>query len=138
MIEAGVVVDNKHNPIHWHLPPDRSAGALPDSRELWDIFWDNRETVAGFAHTHPWNGEAWPSSTDLSTFRAIELALGRTLVWWVVTFDHVAWISWNTVTQAYDLRPVLEPSSLPWVARLRELSTLPASAGRVEGERHGR
>lgn len=94
MMEAGLVFDKHGGLIHWHLPPDRSAGALPDSRTLWDILWDNREILGGVAHTHPWSGAAGPSGTDLTTFAAVEKGLGQKLVWPVVTFTEVGYFEW--------------------------------------------
>ncbi|APU89009.1 conserved hypothetical protein [Virus Rctr197k] len=127
MIEAGVVIDTDGKPIHWHLPPGRSGGSLPDSRELWTIIWENRDRISGFAHTHPWNGDAWPSGTDITTFEAIEAALGRELSWWVVTLDQVALIRRDHDTHGppyqwgvHKLR-ANEPEPA-WVDRLRELS----------------
>lgn len=86
-IETGLVFDRKGKTIHWHLPPGRDGGYIPDTRSLWEVMWDNRHDLGGFAHTHPWRGEAWPSSEpDLTTFQAIEDGLGLRLQWWVVTF----------------------------------------------------
>lgn len=83
-LEAGLVLDLRGNPLHWHTPPDRTGGSLPDSRDLWDIFWENRDNISGFAHSHP-SGMAVPSHTDVTTFAAVELGLGRKLDWWIVT-----------------------------------------------------
>lgn len=89
MREAGVVIDLEGRPIFWHVPAGRSAGALPDSRLLWDVLWENRERLLGFAHTHPGGGEPRPSGIDVSTFEAIEAALGKRLVWWIATSDEL-------------------------------------------------
>jgi hypothetical protein len=69
-------------------------GALPDNRGLWDILWDNRAILGGVAHTHPWSGSAGPSSTDVTTFAAVEKGLGMRLVWPVVTFSEVGYFTW--------------------------------------------
>ncbi len=87
--EEAVVIDIEGHAIHWHCPRGVSGGAIPDSRELWDVLWDNRSSVAGVAHTHPFDGPAYPSLTDLTTFEAVEAGLGRRLVWWIVTFTEV-------------------------------------------------
>lgn len=87
MIEAAFVFGKDGNVIHWHLPPGRSSGSIPDSRDLWEVLWENRHDLGGVAHTHPWIGEAWPSSTDVTTFSACEKALGKKLIWPVVTFS---------------------------------------------------
>lgn len=88
-METGLVFDYNGNFIHWHVPPDRSSGYLPDSRSLWEVLWENRTFLGGVAHTHPWNGEAHPSTTDTTTFAAIEAGLGKRLVWPIVTFSEV-------------------------------------------------
>lgn len=93
-MEAALVFDFHGGVIHWHTPPDRSAGALPDSADLWKILWDNREILGGVAHTHPWHGESNPSSTDLTTFAAIEAGLGERLVWPIITFSAVRYFTW--------------------------------------------
>jgi hypothetical protein len=93
-MEAGLVFDFHGGMIHWHVPPDRSAGALPDSSDLWKILWDNREILGGVAHTHPWSGAAHPSQTDVTTFAAIEAGLGERLVWPIVTFSEVQYYTW--------------------------------------------
>lgn len=95
MIEVALVVDHGGKTLRWHLPPGRSGGYVPDSHDLWEFIWTNRDHIGGVAHTHPWNGEAGPSHTDVTTFAAIEAALGRRLVWPVVTFTdegHFVWV----------------------------------------------
>ena len=89
-MEAGVVVDVRGRALFWHVPPGRTSGSLPDSRDLWEVFWHKRSCLFGFAHTHPGKGMPFPSNTDLTTFEAVEKALGRTLSWWVVSEDRVA------------------------------------------------
>lgn len=120
VIEAGVLVDLNNQPIHWHLPPGRNGGALPDSPDLWQVIWENRDRVLGFAHTHPWHGEPHPSGIDISTFCAVEAALGRHLKWWVVTFDQIGCWEFDGQSQAFEGGRGLEHP--PWIDRLRELS----------------
>jgi len=139
MIETGVVIDKNNEPIYWHLPPGRDGGSLPDSRELWDVLWTHRERVAGFAHTHPGSGEPGPSDTDLTTFRALENALGSALLWWIATSDQLCLVTLfvveqtsvfdrrdgdNIIThQRYNSYSVLPQESEPsWLARLRQLT----------------
>ena len=133
--EVAVVIAQDGTPLYWHVPPDASGAAIPDSQDLWAVIWSNRDRILGVAHTHPWDGKAWPSTTDLTTFDAIERALGRGLTWWVVTFTEVRkltrtgsgsaaapprrrsparWRSRSTTTSGPDMPP--------WVARLRALS----------------
>lgn len=90
MIEVAVLFDTYGAPILWHLPPGRTQTSIPDSAALWMTIWDNRAIVGGLAHTHPWNGPAVPSYTDIRTFGAIEKALGKRLVWPIVTLSDVA------------------------------------------------
>lgn len=101
MIEVAMVFDKQGRVIHWHEPRGAHGGAIPDSRDLWSVIWENRERLAGVAHTHPWNGEPWPSTTDTTTWRAVEQALGVLLVWPVVTFDQVGYWVFNRVTEEY-------------------------------------
>lgn len=101
MIEVAMVFDDKGKVIHWHLPPGRSGGSIPDTRSLWDVLWENRDRLGGVAHTHPWKGEPWPSSTDVTTFRACEQGLGKLLLWPVVTFDDIAYMCWAPVGDQY-------------------------------------
>jgi len=93
-MEAGVVIDEMGLPIYWHIPDDRSIAYLPDSRRLWDVIWGNREIVAGFAHSHPGSGEPGPSYEDLTTFAAIEAALGKRLTWWITSSDTLVTVTW--------------------------------------------
>ena len=60
-------------------------GGLPDSRNLWQILWDNRTNISGIAHSHPGKGKPGPSHTDVTTFSAIESGLGIRLDWWIVS-----------------------------------------------------
>jgi len=97
-IEAGVVIGYGGGVLHWHLPPGRSAGYLPDTgnqESLWYVLWDNRDKIFGFAHSHPGSGEPAPSWEDLTTFAAVEKGLGKRLVWPIVTSDRVAFFVWS-------------------------------------------
>ena len=85
MIETGVVFDKVGNPLFWHEPPGRSGGSIPDSNDLWEFLWEHREVVAGVAHSHPGSGVPHPSQTDVQTFSAVERALGKRLLWPIVT-----------------------------------------------------
>ena len=89
MRETGVVIDKGGNPIFWHLPNDRTAGNIPCTKTLWEVLWENHNLgiLWGFAHSHPGGGKPGPSPMDLTTFIAIENALGRLLEWWIVNDD---------------------------------------------------
>ncbi|MBI2569423.1 MAG: hypothetical protein HYV63_20605 [Candidatus Schekmanbacteria bacterium] len=122
MIEAACVLDDRGTVIHWHLPQGRTGAMLPDSRELWLVLWEHRSRLGAVAHTHPWTGEALPSATDVTTFAACEAALGRRLVWSIVTADQCACFSWlgpGRLDYASVPCPNLRESD---IARLRELS----------------
>lgn len=124
-IETGVLINKQGEPIHWHLPPGRNSGYLPDSRDLWDIIWENRDNLLGFAHSHPGAGETGPSWEDITTFSAVERGLGRRLVWWITSEDRLAVLHWKGPGQHdYSLGqidPHLE-ARYPWVVELRQLS----------------
>jgi hypothetical protein len=128
MMEAAVVLDKQYKPIHWHLPPGRSGGALPDSRDLWNIIWENRGELLGIAHTHPGNGLPWPSHEDVTTFDAIERALGRRLEWLILSKDRAARVVWidehkagdKTIKGHYVVEVVEAPGD--WATELRRLS----------------
>jgi hypothetical protein len=127
-IETGVVVNLKGEPIYWHLPPGRIAGYLPDSRSLWDVLWDNRNDLMGFAHSHPGSGFPGPSMEDLTTFSAVERGLGRRLLWWICTKDQVLTWAWDgpdkyhyaaVLDSEYNYEPQVNPG---WLEELRRLS----------------
>jgi len=133
MLEAAFVFDYRGSVLFWHLPSARSSGALPDSRDLWDVLWENREWLGGVAHTHPWSGRSGPSGTDLTTFAACEKGLGKRLLWPIVTFDHVAIYQWHG-SNKHDYRALPEElAGLLFdkedIERLRDLSR-----GRMEKE----
>jgi hypothetical protein len=67
---------------------------LPDSRDLWDVIQENKDRVMGFAHSHPGSGIPAPSFEDVSTFAAIEAALGKRLVWWITSSDSFSEWCW--------------------------------------------
>lgn len=127
MREAGAVIGKDGDVMHWHVPPNRSVGALPDSRELWDFLWSNRDRVAGFAHSHPGSGVPGPSFEDVSTFSAIELALGRRLDWWITSSDFTVVLRWRGPDKyTYGAERVADP---PWIKQLRDLSEPPEVTG---------
>ncbi len=120
MIEAGVIViDSK--PAFWHLPDGRTISSIPDIMDLWDAFWSLRkEDDLGFAHSHPGYGVPTPSHTDLTTFSAIELGLGRRLKWWITSSSHVIELKWiGPGKYDYDSVVILE---MDWALELRAVS----------------
>jgi hypothetical protein len=131
MMEAGVLIGRDNSVIHWHTPNSRSGGALPDSRDLWDIIWENRDIVTGFAHTHPGSGVPGPSYTDVTTFRAVETGLGKHLNWFILSSDSLVLCLFDS-----EVGELWQPSQslvtvelnnshtdkMTWMSRLRELS----------------
>lgn len=120
-MEAGVVIDLNGEPLFWHVPANRNEAALPDSRSLWDVLWENRDNLAGFAHSHPGGGVPGPSYTDVTTFSAIELGLGRQLDWWITSDTSIVVLRWEG-PHKYTYRPIVLEAEPVWVPRLRELS----------------
>lgn len=120
MIEAGVVI-GPDGPIYWHLPPGRTGGSIPDTRQLWEVLFENRHLdFLGFAHSHPGSGWPGPSYTDLTTFAAIEAGLGRRLIWYITSFDCTVWIEWKGEGKL-DYR-VERMGDADWITQLREYS----------------
>ena len=117
MMEHAFVFDTEGRVIQYHTPQtvlresERkgwSGGSIPDTRSLWDVLWERRQSLGGsgrkvgwegptggVAHTHPWDGPTGPSQTDVTTFSAIEQGLGQRLLWPVVTFTHVTYCVWQ-------------------------------------------
>jgi len=133
MMEAGVVLTAGRvrygTPHYWHAPKGRSCGALPDSRDLWEVMWEVRGKLSGFAHSHPGGGLPGPSSTDLSTFSAIEAGLGVRLAWWIISEDWTVLFTRNqrdkSLVEGYDPRWHVakgDPREPVWVPELRRLS----------------
>ena len=121
MIETAVVFNDQGEAFHWHDPPGRSGVSIPDSRDLWEVLWSSRGHLGGVAHTHPWSGPATASGTDLSTFAAIDGALGTRLLWPVVTFDAITYYG-RRADGLYVRETDLNWWSPSWLAELRERS----------------
>jgi hypothetical protein len=121
MKEAGVVLDLDGVPLWWHAPNNRTVASLPDSRPLWDVFWQERDRISGFAHSHPGSGTPGPSYEDVTTFAAIESGLGRHLLWHILSADVVVVCWWvGPERLAYAKGTVDEVPT--WAAELRRLS----------------
>lgn len=120
MMEAGVVLDKRGKAFYYHLPNNRAFGALPDSVDLWNIFWDNRDDLSGFAHSHPGFGRTGPSHTDITTFAAVEAGLKR-LDWWIASGDSMILVRWNGPGRLdyHQVDVAMEPD---WVPMLRKIS----------------
>ncbi len=124
-MEVAVLVGEDGEPLYWHAPAENSSVSIPDSTELWAQIWEHRERLRGIAHSHPGDGFASPSHEDITTFRAIELALGRSLMWWITTKEHAVTIRLcgpNPLDFSY-LHLDAERESLPrWLNELRKRS----------------
>ncbi len=123
-METGLVFTKQGGLIHWHTPPDRSGMYLPDSRGLWEILWNKRETLGGVAHTHLCHGPPTPSITDVTTFAAVEKGLAMRLIWPIVTFTTVEYFAWaGPGEHEYAwLRPQLFRLPIRLINQLRGLS----------------
>lgn len=131
MLESGVLLGIDNKPFYWHLPKDRSGGCLPNSKPLWDIIWENKETITGFAHTHPGKGYPAPSYEDKTTFIAIENALGKHLNWYILSSDSQILCLLDNVDGYFggqvnlyivNADEITSPIYLDWMQKLREFS----------------
>ena len=131
MREVALVFDYSGRPIHW---VDGASGVvIPDSKSLWDVIWKNKAVIGGVAHTHPWRGETQPSGTDLSTFSAIDRALGRHLNWPIITLTHDQYFRYCSDESAYlELFCPVELRYGQWENNIVELRRRSH-----EGEEHG-
>jgi hypothetical protein len=95
---------------------DRSGdpAGLPDSRARWEAIWRHRAQLAEIAHSHP-RGPLAFSPEDTSTRVAVDAALGRPLVWSVVTAD-------GMLRARLGREAALEPEEPWWVDLLRVAS----------------
>ena len=135
-IEAGVVIDTDGVPLFWHTPQDRTGGSLPDSVTLWDVFWTNRDKILGFAHSHPGGGVPGPSYEDVTTFAAVEAALGKRLDWWIASENRLVVARWKGPHRlTYEAE--LMDSNPTWLPKLRELSEYQHHTKKQEVQ-HGR
>lgn len=129
-MEAGVLLDRHGLPLFWHKPADRSSVSLPDSSDLWSEFWSCRDIISGFAHSHPGGGTPHPSTTDLTTFAAVEAGLGLRLFWWITSEEDVSLVLWTGPDRldyyVRSVKPMLEPG---WVDHLRHLSNQKSKSG---------
>ena len=111
MREAGILISQNGNILYSHTPHGRTVGSLPDSVDLWSVFWENRRRLLGFAHSHPGSGVPAPSWTDLTTFAAIEAGLGRRLSWWITSSTHVIEVRYEG-PEKYDYKSAVVVA--PW------------------------
>ena len=141
MIEAGLVLGLPKpgyvnaEILYRHTPNNSTGGSLPDSKDLWQVMWDNRDHLLGFAHSHPGGGRPSPSYTDLTTFAAIEAGLGARLVWWIVNGDNVSVVRWCGPGKLEYENVVLNHEPF-WAAELRQLSGIDNSMTATYNDTH--
>jgi proteasome lid subunit RPN8/RPN11 len=92
-----------------------------ETPHLWDVIWENRDEVIGFAHSHPGSGIPGPSYTDITTFAAVEAALGKNLNWWITSADKLVSIHW-VGPKRFDYNAIVSAAYPLWLPRLREES----------------
>ena len=115
MMETALIFDREGKTLRFFEPPGRTGGSIPDVQAKRDMGWTEREAnilyyyvqenadrIGGIAHTHPWRGPAGPSGIDLATFEVLDaLVPGRNLLWPVVTFTDIVWLTKNPLTREY-------------------------------------
>ena len=122
MREAAILINIWGCGIFQHHPENASVIAIPDNKTFWDFIWENREQVAGIAHSHPGNGETWYSKEDMTTFAAIEESLGKRLYWPIVTSDSLSTFGWLGPNRYdYDLVKDHIDNNF-WIDELRRIS----------------
>lgn len=124
MIEVALVFDKQGKPLYWHVPQGVSGGAIPDSQVLWAVLWEARDVLGGIAHSHPWDGQAYPSTTDTTTWAAIEAGLGTRLVWPIVTMNCVGYFGYSPTEQGYTHVAPVFFGNQDWVEDINELRRL--------------
>jgi len=92
-IEVALVFDKAGHTIDWHCPQGCTSGSIPDSHDHFMVMLANLDRLGGTVHVHPWHGVADPSYTDITTWSAMDRALGRRL-WAVATFTEVNFFRW--------------------------------------------
>jgi len=121
MKEVAVLLNKYGVPLEWWSPQNAHIGAIPDSKNLWDLIWKHREQLGGIGHTHPFTGPSWPSQTDVTTFSAIERGLGKRLIWPIITLSEVICFQWQGPDKLYYV-PICYPNPST-IDTLRQLST---------------
>jgi hypothetical protein len=122
MLEAGVLVDQDQQIVHWHTPNDRTVNSLPDSSLLWEFMWTHKDKLLGFGHSRRGGGIPKPSLEDIASFSAVEMGLGKRLTWWIVSDHAVVRCKWvGPGRYNYHHEFCKEPY---WVIKLRNLSEM--------------
>ena len=107
-----------------------SQAAIPDSRKRWQAIWENRADLTEIVHTHP-GGLLRFSGADLTTMQAVEAALGKPIMWSIVTGE-----GFLSRLNGEDRNRDDEPW---WLPVLREISfgrAIPAATTEEKGDDH--
>ncbi|MBL4683317.1 MAG: Mov34/MPN/PAD-1 family protein [Nannocystaceae bacterium] len=107
-----------------------SPVALPDTRSRWQAIWSRRDDIVEIAHTHPLGGAHF-SHQDETTMAALNTALGRSLIYSVVTPDSMLRRTQNAedCDDTTDAIVVDEPW---WTALIRVASGIESSTGKEQ------
>jgi len=124
MIEIAMVFDKLGSAIFWLSPQGSHPGAIEDSTTLWERIWANRGSIGGVVHTHPWDGKPSPSHTDVTTWSALERALGVRLLWPIVSMDEVSYYVQNPLTGQYVETTSTFTGQQCWEDNVKELRRL--------------
>jgi len=90
-----------------------SPTALPDAQKRWQEIWDNRHQLIEIAHSHPLGGSNF-SQEDETTMAALDLALGKSVCYSVVSPDEMRLRDGNKET-------IVEQE--PWWANLMRVAS---------------
>ncbi|MEO5366967.1 MAG: hypothetical protein H7831_11600 [Magnetococcus sp. WYHC-3] len=103
------------------LQQGSNAVHIPDSFDLWDYIWKNKDNIKGVAHSHPGTGRPQPSYEDLTTFSAVELALGKRLNWWITSMTYLFKFVWIGPDKYDYLGEIVEKNPF-WLSILKNRS----------------
>ncbi len=117
MREVAAIINKEGNAVYWNCSFE--SAAIQDSKSVWQFIWENRDKISGAAHSHPGTGVPVPSNTDLTTFKAIDAALGLNLTWWIVSANKVVICRGDLLN---DYAAIEVPPTQLWLPELRKLS----------------
>ena len=121
MREMAMVFSHEGKALFWLGPRGHTEGSIPDSEILWQRIWSNRAEIGGVAHTHPWDGKPGPSHTDVTTWDAIERALGKRMLWPIVSMTDVVFYVRNPLTGEFVETPSTFAGQKDWLEIVEEL-----------------
>lgn len=102
-----------------------SASFIPDSRTRWEAIWSARDSLVEIAHSHP-VGPLGFSAEDEGTMEAVTSALGRSVIFSVVTRDRMVRreVAPSSGSREGADVPVATADEPGWAAELRRASGL--------------